>query len=69
MREKDLPRRNNVMSASVSAVSSRISRFAASSGLGSVLSIEPEHAAHLPLHVTHQLFLVMLRLERPPEKI
>jgi len=37
------------MSASDKVVSSRISRFAASSGLGSVGSIEPEQTAHLPL--------------------
>ena len=37
------------MSASDNVVSSRISRFAASSGLASVGSIEPEQTAHLPL--------------------
>jgi hypothetical protein len=37
------------MSASDKVVSSRISRFAAASGLGSAASIEPEQTAHLPL--------------------
>jgi hypothetical protein len=62
MREKGFPRRKRVMSVSVRVVSSWISRFAASSGLISVESIEPEHAAHLPLHVIRQYLFISARL-------
>lgn len=50
MKENDFPRQSREMSASVSLVSSSISRLAAASGLASVESIEPEHAAHFPLN-------------------
>ena len=42
------------MSDSDNFVSSRISRFAAAAGLRSVLSIDPEQTAHLPLSCDHQ---------------
>lgn len=50
VRRNGLPRRRRETSLSDNVVSSTISRFAAASGLASVVSMEPEQTAHLPLY-------------------
>lgn len=64
MRLKGFPRRRRKISSSDKVVSSKISRFAAFSGLVSVGSIEPEHTAHLPLD-----YIILLSREGQLEQL